>query len=144
MYLYIYKNFPGLKGRCGVFGYFTPVSGIAETHAMTFLCAGNLLLVSCPPTSTNKLVGGADCSAQCSIYIVAFCAYSVCKFTFPVSVIVRSVRDYIGSKRYHLPGSQDYCLAACLLADEAHCTEVAKSNLSTLSTTHSTTITYSG
>ena len=71
----IYKNLPGLKGRCGVFGYFTPVSGIIETHAIYFssergeslgmriVCTSDLLPVSCPPTSTNKLVGGADCSA---------------------------------------------------------------------------------
>ena len=67
----IYKNLPGLNGRCGVLGYFTPVSGIVETHAMC-MCVLITRAVSCPPTSANKLVGGADCSAWCSIYIVAF------------------------------------------------------------------------
>ena len=90
MYLYIFKNLPGLKGRCGVFGYFTPVSGIAETHAMPFLCTSNFIthVFARPHPLTNLWVGLIILHGAVFILLPLCLLLAV---TSSVSVIVRSV-----------------------------------------------------
>ena len=104
--------------------------------------------LSRPHRGTNKFVGGADCSAWCSVYIVSFVLITC---TSSVSVIVRSVTALAPNDTICRPGSRDNCLVACLLPDKARCHwRALGSQIVTwvpsqiLSTTHSATVTYSG